>query len=318
MIKMSSRLLLVFLTISLCIGIGVGYAVKDNGASASDSDEIGVQSDIDGFNNTVEQLQANVVTLRADLDTKTSEYNLLETLHQDVSDELADLKESMTSLEEEYQSLINDYQKLQENYKAFRDASDVDNVEEILSLQEQLSGLEEQVESLENEKFWQDVEIARLNKLMTPSPDHALVWSDVWADPETYGSPAWKGRDYGLQQKLEEIAQLYYSTHTYYEGETDCNDMAVDIWNMLLKQDIKSIIVVGNRDVVGETLEESNHAWLYALNAQGKVIYLEPTTGEVFYGKLPDGSTNPKAVPYRDGYGYDRPSDLRKDLKDWW
>ena len=109
---------------------------------------------------------------------------------------------------------------------------------------------------------------------MEPSPDHALHRDEVFKNPGTYSSPAGKGDDDGLQNKLEEIAQLYYNTHTYYEGETHCNDMAADLWNILLTEDIKSVIVVGDRSQVGESFEESNHAWLYVFNGAGKVIYL--------------------------------------------
>ncbi|NQT71857.1 MAG: hypothetical protein HQ553_03695 [Chloroflexi bacterium] len=306
-IKLSSRMLLVFLAISLCVGIGVGYAIKDNKAGASDSD---VMDQITDLSSTVEQLQSQVSSLTTDLEDKRSEYDALSIEYNDTS-------EKLTLLEENHQALMNEYDDLMADFGTYITASENATVVEVVNLQEQVSSLQDRVGTLQSDNFWLDVEIARLNKLLTPSPDHALKRPDVWED-ETLWSHAWKMRDYELQLTLEEIAQQYYSTHTYYEGETDCNDMAVDLWNMLLTQDIKSVIVVGNRDMTGETLEESDHAWLYAFNADGKVIYVEPTTGEVFYGKLPDGTTNPKAVSYREGFMYRQPSDLRKDLKEWW
>jgi len=251
-----------------------------------------------------------VSSLTTDLDKISTEYSALSIEYNDTS-------EKLTLLEENHQTLMNEYDDLMADFGAYIAASENATVVEVVNLQEQVSSLQDSVETLQSDNFWLDVEIARLNKLLTPSPDHALKRPDVWKD-ETLWSHAWKMRDYELQLTLEEIAQQYYSTHTYYEGETDCNDMAVDLWNMLLTQDIKSVIVVGNRDMTGETLEESDHAWLYAFNADGKVIYVEPTTGEVFYGKLPDGTTNPKAVSYREGFMYRQPSDLRKDLKEWW
>lgn len=42
---------------------------------------------------------------------------------------------------------------------------------------------------------------------------------------------------------------------------------------------------------------EVNHAWLYVFNASAKVFYPEPVTGDVIYGRLANGSTNPKAIP---------------------
>lgn len=310
MIKLSSRMLLVFLAVSLCVGIGVGWAIKDNKAGASDLEDQVMRDQITDLSSNVEQLQSNVGSLTTDLEEQLSEYDALSIEYNDTSEELV-------SLEENHQILMNEYDDLMADFGDFKAASDSATVEEVLNLQEQVSSLQLSVETLQSEKFWIEVEIARLNKLLTPSPDHALVRKDLWPD-ESFWSKAWKMKDYELQLTMEEIAQQYYSTHTYYEGETDCNDMAVDLWNMLLTQDIKSVIVVGNRDMTGETLEESDHAWLYAFNADGKVIYVEPTTGEVFYGKLPDGTTNPQAVSYREGFIYRQPSDLRKDLKEWW
>ncbi len=308
--KISSRVLLVFLAVSLCIGIGVGYAIKDSKAGASDSDDPVLLDQITDLNSTVEQLQSQVNSLANDLADKSSEYEALLIEYTDTS-------EKLTLLEENHQTLMDENDDLMEDFITYRAASDSATVEEVIRLQEQVSSLQDSVETLQSDNFWLDVEIARLNKLLTPSPDHDLERPDVWKD-ETLWSKAWKMRDFELQLTLEEIAQQHYSTHTYYEGEYDCSDMAVDLWNMLLTQDIKSVIVVGNRDMTGETLEESDHAWLYAFNADGKVIYVEPTTGEVFYGKLPDGTTNPKVVPYREGFIYRQPSDLRKDLKEWW
>lgn len=314
---MSSRVLLVFLAISLCIGIGVGYAIKDNKAGASDSEDPVLMDQITDLSSTVEQLQSQASSLMTDLDKISTEYSALSIEYTATSDELKVVQADLESLQEEHQTLTDEYDDLMADYGAFKAASDSATVVEVLNLQEQVSSLQDSVGTLQSDNFWLDVEIARLNKLLTPSPDHALVRKEVWPD-ESFWSHAWKMKDYELQLTLEEIAQQYYRTHTYYEGETDCNDMAVDLWNMLLTQDIKSVIVVGNRDMTGETLEESDHAWLYAFNADGKVIYVEPTTGEVFYGKLPDGTTNPKAVSYREGFMYRQPSDLRKDLKEWW
>ena len=314
---MSSRVLLVFLAISLCIGIGVGYAIKDNKAGASDSEDPVLMDQITDLSSTVEQLQSQASSLMTDLDKISTEYSALSIEYTATSDELKVVQADLESLQEEHQTLTDEYDDLMADYGAFKAASDSATVVEVLNLQEQVSSLQDSVGTLQSDNFWLDVEIARLNKLLTPSPDHALVRKEVWPD-ESFWSHAWKMKDYELQLTLEEIAKQYYSTHTYYEGETDCNDMAVDLWNMLLTQDIKSVIVVGNRDMTGETLEESDHAWLYAFNADGKVIYVEPTTGEVFYGKLPDGTTNPKAVSYREGFMYRQPSDLRKDLKEWW
>jgi len=66
---------------------------------------------------------------------------------------------------------------------------------------------------------------------------------------------------------------------------------------MLLTEGIKSVIAVGNLGKCDEKLSEVNHAWLYVFHADAEVFYLEPVTGEVIYGRLANGSTNPEAIP---------------------
>lgn len=151
-----------------------------------------------------------------------------------------------------------------------------------------------------------------LKKEFTPSPEHALSPSEIRKDPE-FKSTGWRDA-YRLQTTVERIAQRYLSTHTYMKGEFDCDDMAVDLWNILRTKGIKSVIAIGNLEKSGESLSEANHAWLYVFNADGKVFYLEPTTGKVIYGRLASGSTNPDAIPYREAFLYKSPSDLWKDL----
>ncbi len=318
MVKISIRVIAVGLIVCICAGIGIGYAIKDTQARALDKENSELEDRIAVSDSTVEQLQVRLDELNANLESKRSELNSLKVEYGSVSGSLTTVQESFSTLEEDYQELDANYQKSVEDEAKLRDACGSATVDEILRLRDELESVEDQVATLENDKFWLEVEIARLNKLMEPSPDHALDRDEVFNDTENYSSPTWNGDDYGLQQELKRIAQLYYSTHTYYEGETDCNDMAVDLWNILLTEDIKSVIVVGDRSQVGESFEESNHAWLYVFNGEGKVIYLEPISGEVFYGLLPDGSSNPKAIAYREGEMYEKPSDLRRDLKDSW
>ena len=148
---------------------------------------------------------------------------------------------------------------------------------------------------------------------MTPSSIYDLDPDEVWGNSKFF-SVAWEGKSYSLRNELEDIGKTYHDSHTFIEGETDCNDMAVDLWNMLWTRDIKSVIVIGNRDMEDETMDECDHAWLYVFDAEGKVIYMEPTTGEVMYGQLSDGTPNPEVEPYREGFIYEKPSDLKKDL----
>ncbi len=318
MVKISVRVIVVGLIVCICAGIGIGYAIKDSQTRALDSENSDLEDRIAVSNSTVEQIQVQFDELNANLESKRSELNSLKVEYSTISGSLTAVQEYLSILEENYQELDANYQKSVEDEAKLRDACGSATVDEILRLRDELEKSEDLKATVDNDTFWLGVEIDRLNKMMEPSPDHALDRDEVFEDPETYSSPTYKGDDYGLQKKLEEIAQLYYTTHTYYEGETDCNDMAADLWNILLTEDIKSVIVVGDRSQMGESFEESNHAWLYVFNGDGKVIYLEPTDGDVFYGLLPDGSSNQKAIAYREGFIYEKPSDLRKDLKDWW
>ena len=123
---------------------------------------------------------------------------------------------------------------------------------------------------------------------------------------------AWIGDELvELNETLCSINTEYHETHTYIEGEFDCNDMAVELWNILHKEGIVSLIVVGSLDLENETFGECNHSWLvvpYLLNPSFLVV--EPTNGEVY--------SDERAEPYQEGYYYTSPSNLRADIKERW
>lgn len=169
--------------------------------------------------------------------------------------------------------------------------------------------------NVEREGLYTDIvglyeQIGELEKKLSPSPDHAMKEGEIWDNPE-FMSIAWEGRIVEFQIKVEEIGRLYYRTHTYIVGETDCNDMAVDLWNMLLTEEIKSVIVIGNLDKEFAEFNESDHAWLIVFSPDGKYSVLEPTTGEVFYKPIPKKYTG-------FSFTYEKPSDLWADIKKWW
>jgi len=311
------KVVILCLIVGFGAGIGIGHAIEASQIRALSS-QIAKQGElisvlsseaeqreehVSTLNSETRRLTAETARLALDIAEKQASYDLLLAKHDSTLGKLETLQASFTSLSQEYQTLREDYEALEE-------ASNGVTVEE-------LSRLREQVSLLERQNGLLHIQVAQLTDQLTPAPRHAVVGREIWGKPE-FRSTAWAGRDYELQTKIEEIARTYHRTHTFIEGETDCNDIAVSLWNMLLTANIKSVIVVGNLEMVGETFEESNHAWLYVFNAQGKVIYLEPTTGEVFYGRRADGSTNPQAIPYREGFIYVRPSDLRRDLKGRW
>ena len=141
---------------------------------------------------------------------------------------------------------------------------------------------------------------------LSNNSDHWNVWENAEA----------------LKNKVKQLANVSGTYHGYIENEYDCNDMAVDIWNMLEVNEptpIQSIIVIGNLDEEDETFEDCNHAWLVILNKpEGGVVTiyaLEPTNAEIYKYT---GDKNAPAAEYFNGFFYEKPSDLRADLGDRW
>jgi len=135
----------------------------------------------------------------------------------------------------------------------------------------------------------------------------------IWEN-KTYGKTdeTWMGDElYELSQTLFSINEEYHKTHTYIEGEFDCNDMAVELWNILHKQGIASLIVVGNPDLENESFAECNHAWLVVPYLYIPDFFVvEPTNGEVYIGE--------EGKQYQEGYYYTSPSNLRADIWERW
>ena len=150
---------------------------------------------------------------------------------------------------------------------------------------------------------------------------HATPWGEIESNP-AYWNLAWQYRVYGpngLFETVERINWQYHLTHTYIEGETDCNDMAIDVWNMLLNVGITSILVFGNLDLTWERFNQCNHTWLLIfIYYDGKLwaFPVEPTNGEVYFSE--DFAWNPQLYQYYEGYPYVKPSDLRADLMWRW
>ena len=125
------------------------------------------------------------------------------------------------------------------------------------------------------------------------------------------------GLDDGLLlQTVESINQSFNENHPYIPGETDCNNMAVDIWNMLAAKGITSVIACGNLSLTNETFEKCNHAWLVIFDNQGASYAVACTIGEVYHRD--DVQDYPELAQYWEGFFYTKPSDLRADLKERW
>lgn len=285
----------VFLLFLLLIGFGIGFGVNSFTYRPS-SQSTSARAGNEDLGSKLVKLQSQVASYKEEISSLKSRIQELEAVISQ--------KEKLIS------SLNADKSRL--NYQL--STTQVENAKLKLQIEERnqtISRLVDDLARAEAEKDSLNAQIAQLRKQLTPSPDHALSPGEVLGNPK-FRSPAWSGRDYEWRWKVEEIGRTYNSTHTYIPGEFDCNDMAADLWNMLFTAQIKSVIVVGNLNMVGETFNECDHAWLYVFDPQGKYCVLEPTTGEVIYG------SNPKFGAYREGYIYENPSDLWTDLKKKW
>ena len=302
----SFKLTIILLLCAVGIGFGIGFAVEAAHSRALESDLAERDQQVAIQEGELQSLNSNITRLESDLDDRQTELNILQQEYNNISTEFELFKTNYNALTSYYRTCKNEYDALQHQYENLRTACHGMTVEQISRLQSENDSLKSQISYLNSE-------VARLENQLTPSSANALDPDEVWGNPK-FRSTAWEGMSYKLRNTLENIGKEHKETHTFIEGETDCNDMAVDLWNILLTQNIKSIIVIGNKHLAGEDFDQCDHAWLYIFDAEGKVIYMEPTTGEVIYGQLSDGSANPASEPYREGFMYEKPSDLRKDL----
>jgi len=146
--------------------------------------------------------------------------------------------------------------------------------------------------------------------LSADEPAHSMTWQEVESNP-IYWNTNWRGLDAELQTTAYDVASDYFQTHTYIENETDCNDMSIDVWNMLHTKGITSVIVVGNQSLDDEYFAECDHAWLLVFNSKGYSFALEITEGTLFFAE--DVRSDPQIDQYWEGYLYAKPSDLKAD-----
>ncbi|AKB84957.1 zinc ribbon domain-containing protein [Methanococcoides methylutens] len=105
-------------------------------------------------------------------------------------------------------------------------------------------------------------------------------------------------------QICEDIVQDYYKTHTYVTDNVfDCDNMAMDVWNLVESRGINAEIGVGNVDIKGESLEDINHAWVIAEVEPQNWIALECTGGYVTYEN-----------EYYSGWFFDNPKNYQRFL----
>jgi len=79
----------------------------------------------------------------------------------------------------------------------------------------------------------------------------------------------------------ERIVQQYSDSHDYQSDTYDCDDMAMDVWNMLQKENINSQLVIGDVKNDIQYPWEANHAWVLAEIDTDEWLALEATGGFV-------------------------------------
>lgn len=147
------------------------------------------------------------------------------------------------------------------------------------------------------------------------NPSHSFPRANVVTHSE-YWNAGWDAL--ALYQTLISVNRSYHKEHTYIKGKFDCNDMAIDIWDILVKQGITSVLAIGNLDIEKESFADCDHAWLLIIHrdkdAGYRIFIIEPTNGETY-------AFDPKTkafLQYMEGYFYSSPSDLRADIRERW
>ena len=145
----------------------------------------------------------------------------------------------------------------------------------------------------------------------TPSPQSQIFRLSDMVNDSRYWNSSWDANS--LYQTLISINKSYHQNHTYIEGVFDCDDMAVDIWNILYKQGITSVIVAGNLYIDKEGFTQSDHAWLIVMHKDTgyRIFIIEPTNGETYGFDLKSMAL----AQYLQGYFFASPSDLREIIK---
>ena len=84
------------------------------------------------------------------------------------------------------------------------------------------------------------------------------------------------------EEAIMDVCSEYKDSLVYMRGETDCNDMAIYLWNMLQKEGVKTLLVIGTPDGGHTPFAACDHAWL-SCNTPDGYIYIEPTVPMVIY-----------------------------------
>ena len=147
-------------------------------------------------------------------------------------------------------------------------------------------------------------------------PSYHHVPADELGDASAYWNTAWKGRSGELWREMRAVVSAYSKTHRFTPGETDCNVMAVEIWDRLRSRGIVSIIVAGSLEMTQEGFGDCDHAWLMVYSAEGSAVALETTNGRTY--TWVDTRADGRLRQYWEGFAYDNPSSLWADFSERW
>jgi len=143
-----------------------------------------------------------------------------------------------------------------------------------------------------------------------------IIQIEKLGNASEYWNVDWKGHASQLYDEISAVNTLYFQTHRYIPGETDCNDMAIEVWNRLISRGIISLIVVGNLDMSQESFVDCNHTWLIVYSGEGSAAVVEATSGEIYIWE--DAQVYPCLKQYWEGFIYETPSGLRADFQERW
>jgi hypothetical protein len=103
-------------------------------------------------------------------------------------------------------------------------------------------------------------------------------------------------------QIAEEIVIKYHQEHFYVTDVYDCDNMACDVWDMLIAQNISARIAV---NTISAT-DVYRHAWVLAEVDQEEYLALDATNGQVYFR-----SDN---ASYYHGWYFNNPGELKNFL----
>lgn len=133
-------------------------------------------------------------------------------------------------------------------------------------------------------------------------PEHQWTSSES-STPQNIETPDLTQEDNNLQI-CEKIVQDYYKTHTYVTDDVfDCDNMAMDVWNLVESQGINAEIAVGNVNIKDASIKDINHAWVVAEISPQTWVAIECTGG---YTTHDDN--------YYSGYFFDNPKNYQRFL----